>query len=789
MQKIIISFLLLVVSFISFAQQDNYKRIRIYCNDVELKTLQNSGVTIDHGNYRKNVWFESDFSSNDLDLIKNSGLNYEVLIDDVQQFYLSRNQEIHNEERADVTRTITCNEPNIGEFTTPENFSLGSMGGFFTYDEFLAHLDTMYSKYPNLITQKDTIDTITSIEGRPIYWLKISDNPTVDENEPEILYTAVHHAREPASLSQVIMYMYYLLENYGTNDEVTYIVDNTELYFVPMVNPDGYIYNETTNPNGGGQWRKNRRNNNDGNMGVDLNRNYGHNWGYDDNGSSPSTNSDTYRGTEAFSEPETKATKWMTEHHNFITALNYHTFGNLLIYPWGYEASIYTPDSAIFVEYAKVLTEVNHYNYGTGDQTVGYVTNGDSDDWMYGEQTSKNKILSFTPEAGESGDGFWPAISRIETISKENIRQNLNLALLVNEYAKVEDLSGTTTNQQLFYLPYNIKRLGYSPTGNYTVSLIPLDTYSTIANNSKSYNSLALLQEAIDSFQVVLSSSITDGQSFQLELSVSNGTLTFRDTLTKTYGELISLFKTNGSTMNDFVTPDNWGVASSYYYSAPSSIADSPNGNYENNANTNLYLDKEIDLTLATRANVTFMTKWAIESGYDYVQLRASNDSGNSWSPLCGKHTKPGTADQDKDQPLWDGFQLNWVQEEIDLSDYLGEKLKLQFRLMSDVFVNEDGFYFDDLEVNIMGEAVKSNVEELNNYNISIYPNPNNGSFTINGVKNGDGLSIYNAIGEQITSKTITSNQIKVNNLSNGIYFIKIDNFDRHYSTVIHVKN
>ena len=83
---------------------------------------------------------------------------------------------------------------------------------------------------------------------------KISDNPNQDENEPEILYDAVHHAREPNSLSQLIFYMYYLLENYGLNDEVTYLVNETEMYFVPCINPDGYIYNQINDPNGGGMW-------------------------------------------------------------------------------------------------------------------------------------------------------------------------------------------------------------------------------------------------------------------------------------------------------------------------------------------------------------------------------------------------------------------------------------------------------------------------------------------------------------------------------------------------------
>ena len=72
--------------------------------------------------------------------------------------------------------------------------------------------------------------------------------------------------------------MWYLLENYATNADIKATVDNTELFFVPCVNPDGYVYNQTTNPNGGGMWRKNRRNNGTS-FGVDINRNYGYNWG------------------------------------------------------------------------------------------------------------------------------------------------------------------------------------------------------------------------------------------------------------------------------------------------------------------------------------------------------------------------------------------------------------------------------------------------------------------------------------------------------------------------------
>ena len=85
---------------------------------------------------------------------------------------------------------------------------------------------------------------------------------TMLKEKPQVLYTSIHHAREPMSLSQLIFYMWYLLENYDSDPEVQYILNNTELYFIPVVNPDGYLYNEFTNPTGGGLWRKNRKNSN-----------------------------------------------------------------------------------------------------------------------------------------------------------------------------------------------------------------------------------------------------------------------------------------------------------------------------------------------------------------------------------------------------------------------------------------------------------------------------------------------------------------------------------------------
>jgi carboxypeptidase T len=128
----------------------------------------------------------------------------------------------------------------LRNYQTPQHFRLGSMGGFLTLSEINAQLDSMHLLYPSLITQKQNIDTFHSIEGRPMYWIEISDHPGLVTGKPQLMFTALHHAMEPMGMQQLIYFMWYLLENYGNNQEVKYLVDHIDFYIVPVVNPDGY---------------------------------------------------------------------------------------------------------------------------------------------------------------------------------------------------------------------------------------------------------------------------------------------------------------------------------------------------------------------------------------------------------------------------------------------------------------------------------------------------------------------------------------------------------------------
>ncbi len=799
--KKILTLILLAFSTVIFGQQVKHSRAKIYLDSKE-KTLQNLarlGLAVDHGERKKNTYFISDFSEQEINKAKENGYQVEILIDDVAAYYAgqNKNKPVKKKENSEISRSsldFNCNSSAAADIAIPSNFQLGSMGGYFTYSEMINILDSMSARFPNLITAKQAIDTFHSIEGRPIYWLKISDNPNVSENEPQILYTALHHAREPASLSQMIFYMYYLLENYNTNPEIKALVDNTEMYFIPCVNPDGYLYNQSTDPNGGGMWRKNRRNNNDGTFGVDLNRNYGFDWGYDNIGSSQNSSDETYRGTAEFSEPEIQAVKWFDEHHQFKMSVNYHTFGNDLIYPWGYIANLYTPDSAVFVEHTRLMTSQNHFTAGTGNQTVQYVTNGDSDDWGYGEHNTKPKILSMTPEVGASSDGFWPAQNMIIPICQNSLWQNIYGAELIGKYAAAKDLSPPYLTGLNGYLKYSVKRLGLDSPAVYTVSIIPLDNWIASAGSPKVYSNMSLLQSRNDSISYTFNPSIVSGQAFRYVLRVNNGLYDYNDTITKNFGQTTPAYTNNGSSVAAFTSAGgNWGISNTQYVSSPSSITDSPIGNYADNSNKTFTLNNAVDLTSASAATLNFWAKWDLEAGYDYVEVLASADDGNSWTPLCGKYTKPGSSSQDTGNPLYDGTQSSWVWEEMSLNNYVGQSIKIRYKLVSDLAVNYDGFYFDDLSINIIPVSIAGINEKKNSENIisQNIPNPAAGLTLVNfNLGNNRNLifNIYNSLGQLVKQDKISDKQtavlIDAGSLSNGTYFYQICNESFHSKMV-----
>jgi carboxypeptidase T len=763
-------FLSVLLFSVTLLAQTQYSKVKVKVNETQLQLLASIGIDVTEGILKKGEYLICDYSEQEIAQFSDLGLNYEILIEDVSKYYADRNIGLS---------TNVDDYKEAGDYAVPENFEFGSMSGHATYAEIVAQLDNMVNLFPNLITVKESIGQ--SVEGREMWMVKISDNPNINETEPKVLYTALHHAREPVGAMQMLFYMYYLLENYDNDPFIQTLVDNTEMYFIPVVNPDGYVYNQTTNPNGGGMWRKNRRNNSGGSYGVDINRNYGYMWAYDNEGSSPYPEDETYRGTSAFSEPEIAAIRDFCESHEIVNALNYHTYANELLYAWGYIPDL-CPDNDIFHAHATLMTQDNHYVYGPSNTTI-YATNGSSDDWMYGEQTTKDKIFAYTPECGGDGDGFWCPINRIIPIAQENMIQNILLAAFAGSYAEVVDLTPMVTNQTSGNIDFEITRLGLM-NSDFTVSLIPVGNNIISTGDPVSFTGMEILETQTASIPYTLDPAIGGGDQFKFLLSINNGSYTITDTLTKVYGTLVSLFEDDCNTIDNW-TSTSWGLTTLSYHSAPKSITDSPSGNYQNNVTKTITMSNTIDLSNVAYASLNFWAKWEIETGYDYVQILISTNNGSSWTPLEGQYTVTGNGNQATGEPLYDGFQTEWVQEEIDLSDYIGNTVKFRYKLVSDSGVTEDGFYFDDFSVMVINESTTGLESSLLLTEIisDPVPNPANHSVQFNlnlpECSQDLNLKIYNAAGQQVYSRTLQSGQssliIPVDNWISGLYYYRLE--------------
>ena len=681
-----------------FSQQlGAYSRVKINTDDQGLQFLSGQGVTIDHGVHKEGLYFISDFSHSEIEIMQANNFNIEILIPDVVSYYEqilaepATSTSNHNASCAGAGATGT--NPHINP-VTPSHFNLGTMGGYLKYNEMLAELDEMAATYPSLITVKAPISNFLTHQNRPLYYVRISDNPTVDEGEPKVLYTAIHHAREPMALMETIFYMWYLLENYGTNDEVTYLVNNLQLYFVPCINPDGYVYNETTNPNGGGMWRKNRRNNGGGVYGVDLNRNYSYGWGT--TGTSTTTSNDTYCGPSAFSEPETQAMRWLVQNNHFITAFNAHTYAEDILFPIGTTTAEFAPHHNWFQDESN--HQVQYNGYTAMKSSALYPASGDSDDYMYKVDIGvgqKDTMFVHTPEVGTA---FWQPSSEIIPTSAEMLFPNLVLAHLARVYAVTSDTDPNMIANINGNFNHSIKRLGREA-GPVTVSISPIQNIVNVGV-SVTYT-LAQLQTSTGAISYSLNPNIQFGDQIIYVLETNNGLWIKRDTIYKTFGALTSQVVENATSTANWT--GNWSTTTSTFVSPTRSFTDSPTGNYGNNTNKTYTYVPAVDLTNASSAMVRFYAKWNLEADYDYVQFLVSTDNGTTWIPQCGNYTVTGTSAngsvQPNNQPVYEGVQSAWVLEEINLSDYLGQVVKFRFKLGSDGGTVADGYYFDDFEI------------------------------------------------------------------------------------------
>ena len=396
---IVISFFIISISFSAigeFQYSDTSNENEIW-HLIRIKDSIKNKDFIHHNHFEIAGYIEKTYidiivNKQDLPLFEKSHIDYTIVIHDLNRLFNENRGEYHTfPEMVNILQNIANDHPSITDL-----FSIG-----------------------------------TSWEGREIWCLEISDNPGVDEGEPEIFFMGLHHAREWPTMEICLHIADELTNNYGSDPDVSDVVNNRRLWIVPCENPDGYVYSHDQGHN---MWRKNRRYFPEySSYGVDANRNYGGSnngdpwgsWGSIGEGSvTHDPDDDTYCGPWSMSENCTQAIVDFYKQHDMCASISWHTYSEYVMWPWGYSQNEITPDntyiSQVGTEIANRITQQD----GTGtylpmQSSDLYPTTGDTTDWAYGYYFyEKGKThFAYTIEACTS---FFPSESYLDQICEEN---------------------------------------------------------------------------------------------------------------------------------------------------------------------------------------------------------------------------------------------------------------------------------------------------------------------------------------------------------------------------------
>lgn len=575
----------------------------------------------------------------------------------------------------------------------------GAMGGHWTLAQMEAILDALHTQNPSICAAKTSIGM--SIENRPIWMVKISDNVGVDEHEPEVLFDALHHAREPLSMEATVVFMEWLVTNYGIDPEATMIVDERELYFVPCLNPDGYEFNFQNNPGGGGMWRKNRRDNGGGSFGVDLNRNYPTAWNAPNGGSSASSTSDTYRGTGPLSEPETQAIEAFAQSRQFVTVFTTHTYQDVLLRPWGWQQG----DPANVADYDMLgdyLTVENGVAHGSIASLL-YIASGSSVDHHH---TARGTI-TFSAELGRSNEGgFWPSGQAIVDIAERHQPMFKKVALTAGAAFVFADVTvseasggngnGTIEPGETGEVVVTLQNVGLEAAAG-SIGLQTVTPSLQIGTSAASLGNLPALGAASNSalpLTFTVPTTIT-APSVQLRVvAVGDGRVSerlidvdliarrivLRDDFEVDRGfarapggtATTGLFErsapqltVNGSTT---VQPGAQTTPTGSMCWVTDGRAGSSAGSYDVDGGFTELLSPVLDLAHLHTARAELMLWYAESVGDDAMSIDISRDAGATWSPLYTRSTATNAwlaLELDLGAPLTAAMQLRWHAQDL----------------------------------------------------------------------------------------------------------------------------
>ena len=721
--------------------------------------------------------------------------------------------------------------------------------GYSNYAAMMTEIQSLQAQYPHLISTEiigsgwgsvyaQTIPYYSSYNHQ-IAAIKVSNNVMIDEDEPAIYFCGGHHAREPMGVEVTLEILTYLAENYNLDPFVTNLLNTTQIWIVPLLNPDGHkIVLDQTDV----WWRKNIRDNNNshsfdfdnsgyGDDGIDINRNYGWEWGYVS--ATDDMNSVTYHGIAPFSEPETTAFRDLLRSKPFIAGISYHTYGQYVLYPYGYQSNLYAPDLAELRSLAQSVAGA------TGGQQGGFYTpmpswqlypvSGSLDDWAYGELG----IFAYTVEMATE---FIPNASYIPQIVQNNLGgalqflQRRNRAML---YGHVTDINTGQPVEAVIHVrgldDHPLPRGDYKSNlqfGSYYRLLSPGSyTVDYFAPGFAAQSSIVQISDTDISLQDIQLSPIDHTavrlrviQDANPEIPIQGASLRFPDLQLETFSSdasghfyipsfapgtyRIELSKENydtlygwqdiswGATFSlqqaatfydgfesgvaNWLRTGSWNI-SSQSFAGTASLSDSPTGNYQNNTESLCKLIAPINLSATTGVCLQFRAKYSIALDGDYAALEYSRDN-LVWQAL----------------DYYNGVQ-DWTLLSYNLSGLNTGDIHLRFRMFCNSSGRADGIYIDEFKLyNSYYEPTETIDPQLvpMAVKLSAYPNPFSNKLNLlveskQPQNTAFQLEIYNLRGQKVYTDVInltnTAQYYSWNGiddsgkaLGSGIYFVKL---------------
>ncbi|RYY65625.1 MAG: hypothetical protein EOO12_06510, partial [Chitinophagaceae bacterium] len=742
MRRILTFLLLLLCSTASFAQ-DKYSKVRIPIKNPAAKAFAIDRLALDHYEMKKDA-MEVILNQDELAVLRASGFSYTVVVDDYVAYTTEKNKRIGEhweeaEQQARANMQVSCKQAsNI--FTVPAAFGNGgslrlgaaSGTGYFTYAEMITKMNALASAYPGIVS---VFNIGTSQNGQVTYGVKISDGVATDESEPEVLFTGLQHAREAIGGTSLIFFAQYLAENYGSDSRIKELVDNREIFIIPCLNPDGYAYNysgaSASYPTtGGGLWRKNRRLISGSTYGVDINRNYGIDWGNCAGAStscgSSTSSQETYYGPSAFSEKETQNVRAFVTAHHFVAAIDQHCYGPYYSLPFGRPSlhTMSTNDSYFYTAIPALMGTYNCHRAGNSPETVNYEVAGGIKDWLLmGDigMGTKGKVYGMTGEAG--GGDFWAPISQIKTLCQQNCMQNLQLSYAAGAYYDIQDGSDISLSAKTGSLSFTIRNIGLT-IGQATVTFVPIENI-VMTGAAATFTPTNYYDTYTGSIGYKLPDAIKNGYRVRYAWKVTAGGVSVYDTVTKIfnpisllYDDMEGTFSNNWtSTSNATGASANWAYTNQAAYGGSNSLTESPSTNstavnYTTSTTRTLTYKNAFDFSDVANSYLVFWVKHRTENCRDKLQVQLSTSStfASNVTTLCGSHTvaEPSATGGGSlgGQPALTGIRDQWTRVSYDLSSLKGNNaVYLRFVFTSDAdadnFAHEldDGFYIDNINV------------------------------------------------------------------------------------------